>query len=237
MKVRTITIGVEFVAADFAESDGVHPVGVKLEIAKRSLDSIKSSLIAAGYEVQTVRVASNTFEDWMLDGNVRGGDETIMYTKMMKTLVHYLELNSIDVCSIGHCTGAYAISLVPSLLAVSEKLYCSALFRKDETDSIAANAASVKQAAQTLLDVARTSGVFGCFRFCASFNCPAGIPFFPAAYHEEQKDEFSGACSTKEGFLVTIGLECADLLFIGLHGASSVSEGRSVESTIIYCMR
>jgi uncharacterized protein (UPF0210 family) len=238
MKVRTITIGIDFVYGDFVAVDGVHPISIKLEIAKKSLDTIKSSLIAAGYEVQTVRVASNSFEDWLLYGNVDNRKEidTAIYTQMVRTLVHYIEKNSIDVCSIGYCRSSYAISLVPSLLAISDKLYCSALFKKDKVDNIAATAATVKKAAQTLLDVAKTSGVFGCFRFCASFNCPAGIPFFPAAYYEErdptdniveQSDGVidTGCDSAKKGFLVSIGLECADLLFIGLHGASSVSEG------------
>ena len=245
MKVRTITIGIYLVYDDFVAVNGVHPLNIKLEIAKISLDTLKSSLIAAGYEVQTVRVAFNTFEDWLLNGNVDNRKEvdTIVYTEMIKTLVHYVEKNSIDVCSIGYCRSSYAISLVPSLLAISDKLYCSALFKKDEIDDIAASTASVKQAAQTLLDIAKTSGVFGCFRFCASFNCPAGIPFFPAAYYEKQDptentiDRGDGFIRdpTKKDFLVSIGLECADLLFIGLHGASSVSEGIPTKIILVIC--
>lgn len=39
--------------------------------------------------------------------------------------------------------------------------------------------------AETIIKLSRDPpDGLGNFRFCASFSCPPGIPFFPAAYHQ-----------------------------------------------------
>jgi uncharacterized protein len=248
MRVRTITIGVELDVNDLIEVNGTHPINEKLKIAKSALTSISSSLVAAGYEVQTQRVAFNSFEEWLLggDSNNAGGKDSASFVALVNILLHYLKLHSIEVCSIGCCSSSFAISLVPQLLSLSDCLYCSALFRKTAEDDIAPDATLILRAAHTLVDVAKTSGVFGCFRYCSSFNCSGGTPFFPAAFYDakvevctsptepiSQKDETcNSTVKTINGFLVTIGLECADLLFISFYGAKSVSEGNTKNSII-----
>lgn len=72
-----------------------------------------------------------------------------------------------------------------------------------------------KAAAAACLSLVDKCGPLGNFRFCVSFNCNAGIPFFPAAYH---------GGSEFEPNIVTIGLECADLLFMGFFGTDSMDE-------------
>lgn len=249
MRVRTITIGVELDAKDLIEVNGTHPINEKLKIAKSALTSISSSLVAAGYEVQTQRVAFNSFEEWLLrgDSNNAGGKDSAFFVALVNILLHYLKLHSIEICSIGCCSSSFAISLVPQLLSLSDCLYCSALFRKTAEDDIAPDATLILRAAHTLVDVAKTSGVFGCFRFCASFNCSGGTPFFPAAFHDAKVENHTSpaelssqkgkTCNstvkTINGFLVSIGLECADLLFISFYGAKSVSEGNAKCRVII----
>lgn len=82
-----------------------------------------------------------------------------------------------------------------------------------------------KAAAETCLELSKTEGADGLanFRFCVSFNVPSNIPFFPAAFHA------SGASPT-----LTVGLESADLLFLGLYGVEdngvAVANLRSVLS-------
>ena len=244
MKVRTVTIGVELNVNDLIYVDGTHPINEKLKKAKSALTSITSSLVAAGYEVQTQRVSFNNFEEWLLDGdsNNAGGKESASYVALVNVLLHYLKLHSIEICSIGCCSSSFAISLVPLLLSLSDCLYCSALFRKTEKDDIAPDSALILQAAHTLVEIAKSSGIFGCFRFCSSFNFAGGTPFFPASFHEAQAEncpmisqevEISNSMVTKNnGFLVLIGLECADLLFIAFYGARSISEGNSKSNVI-----
>jgi uncharacterized protein (UPF0210 family) len=248
MRVRTITIGVELDAKDLIEVNGTHPINKKLKIAKSALTSISSSLVAAGYEVQTQRVAFNSFEEWLLrgDSNNAGGKDSASFVALINILLHYLKLHSIEICSIGCCSSSFAISLVPQLLSLSDCLYCSALFRKTAEDDIAPDATLILRAAHTLVDVAKTSGVFGCFRYCVSFNCSGGTPFFPAAFYDAKVENYTSAelisqkgetckstVKTINGFLVSIGLECADLLFVSFYGAKSVSEGNAKCRVII----
>lgn len=231
MKIRTITVGIQVVGSDFLEVNGSLPIGLKLAEARKYLDTVKLSLIEASYEVQTQRVALNSIDEWLLcDSSPK---EVSYYVALIKILVDQLAIHAIEFCSIGSCSNLHAISLIPTLLAVSDRLYCSALFKKTATDDIAPDLSVIRQASQTLLKISQTSGVFGCFRFCASFNCAGGTPFFPAAFHDEKSNEALNACSSEQngrkgGYMLCIGLECADLLFIGFHGAVSVSEGSEV---------
>ena len=226
MKVRTITLSIEVQPDDFVEKNGVYPIGLKLEEAKRSLDRIATSLRAASYDVQTLRVAFNSLEEWL----VAGTREAAYYVTVVQILVKHLIAHSIDFCSIGCCSTLEALGLVPALLAVSDRLYCSALFKKSAEHDIAPDLSLIRQAAKSMLAVSEASGVLGCFRFCASFNCAGGTPFFPAAYFDGDKNETNDQSpdkltKNKNGSLVSIGLECGDLLFIGFHGAECASQG------------
>ena len=231
MKVRTITVGLALEPQDFVEIDGSHAISLKLQFAKKSLDDISNSLKSSGYEVQTLRISLNSFEDWLLHDNQgnRTEYEIAAYVSLIEVLVHYLTLYSIELCAIGCCSSSHAISLIPSLLAVSGRLSASALFSGNNSHDISPDDVPIKAAARTLIAVAKTLGVEGCFRYCASFNCAGGLPFFPAAFYEHHSanDSFDKDAAVKEGFMVSIGLECADLLFIAFHGASSASEGSS----------
>lgn len=233
MKVRTITVGVELLPSDFIEENGVCPISLKLATAKHLLDSIGLSLTASEYEIQTLRVAFNSPDEWLLpDIGCSSSRDVPSYTARVQLLVHHLTISSIDFCSLGCCSTLRSISMIPAMLAISDKLYCSALFRKTDTDNIAPDLSLIRLASKTLLEISKTSGMFGCFRYCASFNCSGGTPFFPAAFYEKEDPSSSVESSDTvkmKGFIVTIGLECADLLFMGFHGAESVSEGtRSV---------
>src|SRR4029077_8595639 len=43
---------------------------------------------------------------------------------------------------------------------------------------------SIKASSEIIAANSKLKGGEACFRFTASANCPAGIPFFPAAFHE-----------------------------------------------------
>lgn len=195
MKIRTITIGIELKSEDFLELNGILPLAKKLELAKISLNTISLSLTSAGYEVQTHRISFNSLEEWLIDNN-----KNIEYhINIIEILVQLLTLNSIDFCSIGCCSSLFAISILPKILVVSEKLYCSVLFKKTDIDNITPDLNLIRKASETLLEVSNKIGVSGCFRICASFNCSSGIPFFPAAYYEDStspknSDNHKGDC-------------------------------------------
>jgi uncharacterized protein (UPF0210 family) len=58
---------------------------------------------------------------------------------------------------------------------------------------------SIRAASEIILALSKEDNGEANFRFTASANCPAGIPFFPAAFHEGGKS-------------FAIGLESAGLL-------------------------
>lgn len=237
MKVRTITVGVELSIDDFTiQENDTYLISKKLAVAKSALEVISKDLITAGYEVQTQRVSLNSFEDWLMCKDSL--KDIAYYITIAKILDHHLELIGIDYCAIGCCSSLQAISLVPALLAVSDRFYSSVLFKKTILDNIAPDLSLISKTSEALLEIVNTLGVIGCFRFCASFNCSSGTPFFPAAFYEKKSlvtDEESQKEKVDDnGYLVSIGLECADLLFISFNGADSVSDGAYLRKSISF---
>ena len=58
---------------------------------------------------------------------------------------------------------------------------------------------SIKAASEIVAAISKVNGGEANFRFTTSANCPAGIPFFPAAFHEGRNS-------------FAVGLESANLL-------------------------
>jgi hypothetical protein len=67
MKIRTVALGVILEPTDFiAGIDGITPIFAKLVLLKDHLDEISKHLQdSTGHEVQTCRVCTNSFEEWM----------------------------------------------------------------------------------------------------------------------------------------------------------------------------
>ena len=54
----------------------------------------------------------------------------------------------------------------------------------------------IEQVAAALRIAGITPGAGGNFQFCAAFNVPPGIPFFPAAYHDGGATSFAVGCES-----------------------------------------
>ena len=223
MKVRTITIGLALSPEDFVVDSGNqhHPkLAAKIAQARAYLDALKNSVCKEGFEVQTVRIALNPLEEWLLTSTEEGEEDAVAeearYIRVIKVLDQYLQEQSIAFCSIGSCSTLKMIRLLPKLLVVSTRLFGSVNLMRTDNDHITPSSALVLGAADAVTELFRSQGMDGCFRFTASFNCQAGNPFFPVAYHDGSKK-----------MTVSLALECGDLLFIAFHGADSASEGSS----------
>lgn len=219
MKIRAITLGVFLEAKDFEDTSGETSLATKLSTALDVLQVIKGALESACYEVQTIRISLNTIEEWLPidfeNGNQEDNFENVL--SVINKLVSQLERIGIDFCSLGGCQKSDYISMLPRILAISSKLNCSARFHKNAANDIAPSYEKCLCAAKASLEILETIGELGNFRYCASFNCPPGIPFFPASFH----DNIIG-----HQYAVSIGLESADLLFLGFFAADSAQEGR-----------
>lgn len=202
MRIRALTAGLSI----FREDLTLGGIGLsnKLSILRTQLDNIAENLQSEGYEVQTRRVAFNTFEEWISPDTPPAEIDCAM-----KMLVQLLELNHIDFCSLGGCTSSWALKLTPHLLGYSPKL--SSSFRIDNHNTSVPRFTQCQDAAAIVLELSQreTTGAAN-FNFCVAFNSPANIPFFPVSYH------ISSSPTT-----LTIGLECGDLLFLAFHGVNA----------------
>jgi len=192
LRIRTVTAFVHLQRTDFTK-EGLPAVSLKnkLERCSKVLGKMESRLVESGYEVQTVRIATNPFGEWLLEG-----DSMEMVQKRLQGIDSLLSLHNLSFCSLGPAVDKVEIQryCVP-IIEASPRLCCSALVEPNDTESAFA-------AAQCILSISRKDqppfleGGIGNFRFCAASRCRPQIPFFPAAkassYHDPTKENDGG---------------------------------------------
>jgi uncharacterized protein (UPF0210 family) len=182
----------------------------KFELANVHLQNLRDCLVNYLYEVQTIRISLNPFENWNPNLNM----------DRFEFLVKQLEVHNIQFCTIGGIFhNINAIQSIPSILNLSNRLNCCMNIPKPTATSTAPDINLSYLAANVSLKLAHLSGDLSNFRFGVSFHCPPNIPFFPCSYMDSNTNH-SG------GFKLSIGLENADLLFISYFGANTLDEGR-----------
>ena len=193
-KVRTITAFVALEPFDF-EGDGLER---KIGRCSSLLRDVETRLSADGYEIQTLRVASNPFGEWLIPSN---REEDISKSEM-EVIVSRLEgLNSIlgkydiNFCSLGpSLCPKHTTAICPLIVSFSPgRFSCSANIDACDVASATAAAKCVKLISSrekmeahvnsnTIIgDGTHLDGGLGNFRFCTVSRVRSGIPFFPAA--------------------------------------------------------
>jgi hypothetical protein len=225
MKIRSVCIGVQLTPLDLVGTKGDEPIRRKLAAVADHLGAVSRCVReATGHEVQTCRVSTNSFEEWLLP--VLEGPDSLPLKEVVAVINSALTESGIDMCSMGYCESGPAIEIAPTLLAMCGLLSCSVLFRRGNDLDTCPDYGKCLQTAKASLELAAHCGDLGNFRFCASFNCPGGIPFFPAAYCS------SGSAGSSGKPVLTLGLENGDLLFLAFHGAGLPSAGsQGVDNT------
>jgi hypothetical protein len=178
----------------------------------RFLTDARLRLNDAGLEVQTVRLATPPFLD------VVGDPDTKVLLEFAQTLEAMAHKHHIDYVSIGPvvATTPHALLMpihaLPKLIAETERIFSGVLLAADDSGI---NVAAAYAFAQAVHKVAQaTPNGFGNLRLAALANVPAGVPFFPAAYHQNGPFSFS------------IATESADLAVGALQHAFKLSEAR-----------
>ena len=170
-RIRTITAGVQMQNTSDTTS---------LMNAIEFLLQARSSYQALGYEVQTVRVATQPLteycEDWSSDRSI----EKLLKLDQIAT-AHQLNFSIGPVITknlLKKDFAAWAAELIKNTQSInfSVQVASTKLGVHQQTVDVAAEA--IQSIAQVL-----TNGE-GNFRFAASAFCPPGTPFFPAAYHQ-----------------------------------------------------
>jgi uncharacterized protein (UPF0210 family) len=138
---------------------------------------------ANGYTIQTLRIATNNFTIYAGD---RPYGSALPYLKKIDSIARKYNIS----ISIGQIIEGdhyppgieqWALKLIQSTTNINFSVPIS-------SHPLGIHKESIKAAAAIIIAISKnTEGGEGNFRFTASANCPAGIPFFPAAYHEGPK--------------------------------------------------
>ena len=208
--IRTITGFVTFSLDDFNPMTGSGGDGFLNKLGKvaEHLDVLKKKFADASYTVQTLRIATNPWPEWLsVTSNVTNYenlrrmdrlDKDPTYKKIIEERLELLDRvlteYGIFACALG--PGDSKISchaeICELIVKTSSKLSCS--LAVDSTDHTAA-----LQAADTVYNLSKIGedqlGLSN-FQFCVSSNtCPPGIPFFPVAYNYRLFDSDPGRCT------------------------------------------
>ncbi len=176
--------------------------------AAEFLAGARSAYQAAGYEVQTTRLATIPFP--LLLG--RNGVEAL--PRLAQELDGAIQQAGIAYASLGPALPeeARGYPLIPEALAASENIFLSGMMADAQRGlSLAAvhACAGIIQRVSTL-----SPDGFANLRFAALANVAAGAPFFPAAYHDRDEPAFA------------IATEAADLAVNAFSAHAALNDGR-----------
>jgi len=199
MKIRSITC--------FISPEIHHPAG-SLATAGKFLSRARAAFESGGYEVQTVRAASQPFPHLLPELAENA------LVQLARDLEHAASEQGINYLSLGPALPEFPTSyaLIPAVLAETHNVFLSGLLTTSQREV----SLQAVQACGAIIEVA--AGIeadgFANLRFAALANVPPGAPFFPAAYHTGEAPAFSLAC------------EAADLAVEAFSQADSLATAR-----------
>ena len=158
-----------------------------LKAAIEFLKKAKQEYISSGYEVQTLRISTQHFYNYL---DQYSYDDAL---PLLVTLDKIAQRNGV-ILSIGQILppdkyqpgiADWAEKLVQTTTTISFSLSISSHEKGIHFNSI-------KAASEIISAISKFNGGEANFRFTASANCPAGIPFFPAAFHADVVVDLAG---------------------------------------------
>src|SRR5687767_7834201 len=181
-----------------------------LQKAGTFLAEAKSAYEAAGYEVQTTRLATIPFPK-LSRSNDFSRSKAI---EIAVTLSEILPQIGVAYASLGPALIEFPESYeaIPEAITISQNVFFGGeMASKEKGISLPAvrACAEIIQKASTI-----TPDGFANLRFAALANVDAGAPFFPAAYHDSNEPAFA------------IATESADLAVLAFENAKTLEDGR-----------
>jgi uncharacterized protein len=170
VRVRTITTGLEL--SPRGESQ-------RIESALGFLAAAKRSFVNAGYEVQTLRIATNP---WLAGASPGDRRQLLERVRELDEMVgeHGVILSVGPVLTEDRADDSLA-QWANDLIGTTRSISFSVVIASAER---AVHGAAATVAAQIMAALSRTlPGGVGNFRFAAAANIPAGTPFFPVGWH------------------------------------------------------
>ncbi|HMJ47316.1 MAG TPA: DUF711 family protein [Ferruginibacter sp.] len=143
------------------------------------LKKAKQAYIDKGYEVQTIRISTQNLYKYL---NQYSYSDALPFLVRLDKIAQQHNFS----LSIGQILppdknqagiGDWAEKLIKTTSNISFSLPIS-------SHEIGIHFNSIKASSEIIAAISKSNGGEACFRFTAAANCPAGIPFFPAAFHE-----------------------------------------------------
>ena len=173
-RVRTITSFVNIDPSDFDNDSS--SLKEKITACSRLLRDGESQMTDAGYEVQTIRVATNPFGEWLVTDDTEADVK-----KRLDVLNSLLSECDINFCSLGPSHNPeHTTTICPQIVSVAPgRFSCSANINSGDTTAALAAANCIKTISLKD-DGDHLQGGLGNFRFAAA-SCIDTVPFFPGA--------------------------------------------------------
>ena len=209
MKIRSITY---FCNPKYPLDENV------LRTAGDFLEQAQAAYQAAGYEVQTTRLATIPFPKLL------GEKQIDDLPRLAEQFTKAIQEVGIAYASLGPALPEIPRSyeLIPEAIAASENIFFGGVIadsiplRAHELSDSKIYMAAVRACAEVIVKSAPIDpNGFANLRFAALANVPAGAPFFPAAYHEGDAPLFA------------IATEAADLAVQSFENAKTLEDGRN----------
>ena len=182
-----------------------------LQKAGTFLAEARSAYEAAGYEVQTVRLATIPFPKLLGDENISKLPE---FTSQIDRIAQQLKIGYVSLGpALPESPRSYEV--IPEAVSVSKIIFFGGMMA-DRTRGL--NLAAVRACADVIVKCALIEpNGFANLQFAALANVDAGAPFLPAAYHDADADEPAFAIAT----------ESADLAVQAFENAKTLEDGRN----------
>ncbi len=180
----------------------------KVQAAGSFLSTAKAAFEAAGYKVQSTRLACVSFT------RLLGADAIGLTPRFAQRLSNAMKAAGIDYASMGPALPDVPESyeMVPDALTASKDIFFSGVMASAEAGI---SLPAVRACAEVIVRNASISADgFANLRFGALANVPPGGPFLPAAYYDADQPTFA------------LAIEGADLAVEAFSSADSVEAGR-----------
>ena len=192
VKIRAVTLGLDLPGPEVAAAP--------FEAAGRFLSDAKAAFERVGLEVQTTRAAGPELT------------HVADFRRWAAEIESAARAAGIDYLSLGRLPASahqVVADEVAPVLSAGETVFLSADLVDGRLPCVAMAAACAKAVKQV---AATTPLGFGNLRFAATANCPANIPFLPAAYHAGGTPQFS------------IAVQAADVVVDALSRAGGMAD-------------
>jgi hypothetical protein len=181
---------------------------LKFRAAGEFLKEAKARFESAGYEVQTIRLATGSFAA-LLGG--KRLNETVKFAQAVEAAMQKID---VAYAAIGPATMdlPHSYRVIPEAIAATKNIFFSGEMASVEKGI---SLEAINACAEIIVKCAPiTPDGFANLRFAALANVKAGSPFFPAAYHDGGEPAFA------------IATEAADLAVEAFAGAHTLDDGR-----------